>query len=55
MYFTEFTTVFSANCQDFPHCVLKFLKIRGGGADPWKNKERNVFIFDTPKEPHSKM
>ena len=52
MYFTEFTTFFSANCQDFPHCVLKFLKIRGGRT-LWRNKEKkNVFIFDTPKESH---
>ena len=51
MYFTEFTTFFSANCQDFPHCVLKFLKIRGGG--PFGEiKKKNVFIFDTPKESH---
>ena len=48
MYFTEFTTFFSANCQDFPHCVLKFLKIRGGRT-LWRNKEKKCFHFGYPK------
>lgn len=49
MYFTEFTTFFSENCQDFPHCVLKFLKIRGGRT-LWRNKEKKMFSFLIPQK-----